>query len=59
MDSIVLFILYLCCCSGVEVLGRVLVRLRGVGCGVCCCLGAGPDITRVTVDGKLLDLGLD
>ncbi len=46
-------LLYLWCCSGVEVLGRE----RGFGCGVCCCLGAGPDTTRVTVEWKTAGSG--
>lgn len=44
---------------GVEVLARVLVRVRGAGWGVVCsCLAGaagGPDITWVTLEERLLD----
>lgn len=42
---------------GVDVLGWVVVFVLGAGWGVLGCLTAGPDITWVALDGRLLDRG--
>lgn len=42
---------------GVDVLGCVVVLILGAGCGVLGCLTAGPDITCVALEGRLLDRG--
>lgn len=43
---------------GVDVLGWAAVLVLGAGWGVFGCLTAGPDITWVALEGRLLDRGL-